>query len=77
MVSVPPFSWTQVVNLEYRMDATVATADDPPIVLGRMPDAWIQVWAALQPQIVSRLQLNNIMHQLHCLIGGGGHWLLP
>ena len=27
----------QSVTLEYRMDQTVATADTPPVVLGRMP----------------------------------------
>ncbi len=31
----------QVAVLEYRMDGTVATADDPPAVLGRMPPAFI------------------------------------
>ena len=36
-----PLAQQQVV-LEYRMDRTVATADDPPVVLGRMPDAFVQ-----------------------------------
>lgn len=33
--------WLQTVILEYRMDRTVATADDPPDVLGKMPDAFV------------------------------------
>ncbi|KAK9808700.1 hypothetical protein WJX72_002173 [[Myrmecia] bisecta] len=32
----------QQLVLEYRMDRTVATSDDPPVVLGRMPDAFVQ-----------------------------------
>lgn len=31
----------QAVVLEYRMDRTVATADEAPTVLGRMPDAFV------------------------------------
>ncbi|MEW5298940.1 MAG: hypothetical protein WDW36_002009 [Sanguina aurantia] len=31
----------QNVALEYRMDQTVATSDDPPVVLGRMPDSFV------------------------------------
>ncbi len=34
---------SQVVTLEYRMDLTVATCDTPPVVLGTMPRAWVQV----------------------------------
>jgi snurportin-1 len=30
-----------MVVLEYRMDSTVATSDDPPIVLGKLPDAFV------------------------------------
>lgn len=36
-----PLAQQQAV-LEYRMDRTVATQDDPPVVLGRMPDAFVQ-----------------------------------
>jgi len=32
----------QQVVLEYRMDGTVATADDPPVVLGQLPSSFIQ-----------------------------------
>lgn len=28
--------------LEYRMDRTVATADEPPVVLGTMPAAFVE-----------------------------------
>lgn len=31
----------QQVVLQYRADATVATEDDPPVVLGRMPPDWV------------------------------------
>lgn len=30
-------AFVQSITLEYRMDQTVATADTPPVVLGRMP----------------------------------------
>ena len=36
----------QSVTLEYRMDQTVATADNPPVVLGRMPAHFVQTMAA-------------------------------
>lgn len=32
----------QSVTLEYRMDQTVATADTPPVVLGRMPAHFVE-----------------------------------
>lgn len=32
----------QSVTLEYRMDQTVATADNPPVVLGQMPHEFVQ-----------------------------------
>lgn len=32
----------QSVTLEYRMDQTVATADSPPVVLGQMPQDFVQ-----------------------------------
>ena len=32
----------QGITLEYRMDQTVATADHPPVVLGRMPTPFVQ-----------------------------------
>lgn len=32
----------QGITLEYRMDQTVATADTPPVVLGRMPAPFAQ-----------------------------------
>ena len=35
-----PLAQQQAV-LEFRMDATVATADDMPVVLGRMPPAFV------------------------------------
>jgi len=31
----------QAVVLEYRMDHTVATSDDPPIVLGKLPESFV------------------------------------
>ena len=34
-----PVAVVQLVVLEYRMDRTVATEDDPPVVLGSMPEA--------------------------------------
>lgn len=40
----------QLAVLEYRMDGTVATNDDPPAVLGRMPPAFVQqMGAKLRP----------------------------
>ena len=32
----------QSITLEYRMDQTVATADNPPVVLGQMPHEFVQ-----------------------------------
>ena len=36
----------QSITLEYRMDQTVATADTPPVVLGRMPAHFVESMAA-------------------------------
>ncbi|GBF92905.1 hypothetical protein Rsub_05741 [Raphidocelis subcapitata] len=41
---VPP---RQAVVLAYRADGTVATADEPPVVLGRMPADWVATGAKL------------------------------
>jgi snurportin-1 len=40
---VPP---QQAVVLSYRGDGTVATADEPPVVLGRMPADWVAATGA-------------------------------
>ncbi|KAF5836310.1 hypothetical protein DUNSADRAFT_6140 [Dunaliella salina] len=39
----------QVVTLEYRMDSTVSTSDVPPVVLGVMPQQWVQ---AMGPKLL-------------------------
>jgi snurportin-1 len=39
----------QQVVLAYRGDGTVATADDPPVALGRMPPEWV---AAMGPKLL-------------------------
>lgn len=36
----------QSVTLEYQMDQTVATADTPPVVLGRMPVQFVESMGA-------------------------------
>lgn len=36
-----PLAQQQIV-LEFRMDCTVATHDDSPVVLGRMPDSFVR-----------------------------------
>ena len=36
-----PLAQQQVV-LEFRMDRTVATQDEAPVVLGRMPESFVQ-----------------------------------
>jgi hypothetical protein len=38
--------WDVQVVLEYRMDRTVATADDPPVVLGTMPASFVEQMGA-------------------------------
>ena len=43
---MPP---AQLVVLAYRADATVATADEPPVTLGRMPPDWV---AAMGPKLL-------------------------
>jgi hypothetical protein len=52
----------QVAVLEYRMDGTVATHDDPPAPLGRMPPAFIA-------QLGPRLRAGRL---LRFRIGPGG-----
>jgi snurportin-1 len=50
----------QLVTLSYRMDATVATSDDPPVVLGRMPPAFVQqLGPRLRPGAMLRFALGD------------------
>ena len=42
----------QQVVLEYRMDQTVATADEPPQIVGRLPPAFVE---RLGPSLRSHL----------------------
>lgn len=48
----------QGITLEYRMDQTVATADTPPVVLGRMPAPFAQsMGSALRPGKLLRFEI--------------------
>ena len=53
---VPP---RQQVTLEYRMDHTVATQDDPPVVLGRIPPAAVQQVQGLTPGALVRFSIGE------------------
>ena len=51
--------YVQGITLEYRMDQTVATADSPPVVLGRMPAHFAQsMGAALRHVELQRIVLH-------------------
>ncbi|DBA77616.1 TPA: hypothetical protein ACH3X1_009415 [Trebouxia sp. C0004] len=48
----------QSVTLEYRMDQTVATADSPPVVLGKMPQDFVQrMGSGLRPGKLLRFDI--------------------
>ena len=48
----------QLAVLEYRMDGTVATHDDPPAVLGRMPPSFVeQMGGRLRPGRLLRFRI--------------------
>ncbi len=53
---------SQVVTLVYRADATVATCDEPPVVLGTMPAAWVQAMGPklLRPGRLLRFTLRQV-----------------
>lgn len=48
----------QSVTLQYQADQTVATADKPPVVLGRMPDSFVQ-------KVGSALRCAKLIPNLH------------
>ena len=51
----------QVVTLEYRMDCSVATCDNPPVVLGHMPASWVQAMGSrLRPGQMLRFSLREV-----------------
>ncbi|KAL3143993.1 hypothetical protein ABBQ32_003801 [Trebouxia sp. C0010 RCD-2024] len=56
----------QGITLEYRMDQTVATADTPPVVLGRMPAPFVQsMGPALRPGKLLRFEIGPGGIQMH------------
>ncbi|KAG2487114.1 hypothetical protein HYH03_014227 [Edaphochlamys debaryana] len=55
----------QIAVLTYRADRTVATEDSPPVVLGRMPEAWV---GAMGP----RLQAGDLLR--FSILEGGIHF---
>jgi len=63
---VPPH---QQVVLTYRADATVATADEPPVVLGRMPQDWV---ARMGPKLLRPGRLLRFSLQMGGLRFEGG-----
>ena len=56
--------WLQVV-LEYRMDRTVATHDEPPVALGRMPPAFVAACPLLRPGRLLRFAIGPGGIQFH------------
>ena len=50
----------QRVVLEYRMDGTVSTSDDPPCVLGRLPAAAVAALPILTPGTLLRFVLGMV-----------------
>lgn len=66
----------QQVTLQYRMDGTVATEDDPPVVLGQLPAGFIeQMQSHLRPGRLLRFSIGDVRRgrgpggrrQLRCL----------
>ncbi|KAG1677386.1 hypothetical protein FOA52_010766 [Chlamydomonas sp. UWO 241] len=50
----------QLVTLEFRMDGTVATEDDPPVVLGQLPQSFVEANAQhLRPGRLLRFTLGD------------------
>lgn len=70
----------QVVTLQYRADASVATSDEPPVVLGRLPAAFVQqMGAKLRPGMLLRFTIRDggIQFSEGCPVGAALHYEGP
>jgi len=65
---VLPLYLLQVITLEYRMDSTVSTSDMPPVVLGVMPQSWVQ---AMGPKLLRPGRLLKFSVREVCERGDG------